>query len=130
MLLLFIMLAGIVVCLLCSYKKPFKSDIADILNIVLLTICMSVALVLCFIWIGKIFTEESARASNKVLYDSLLYQVENEVYENDIVKQKLYEKIIDWNTDLASYRKMTNNIFVGGLFYQYYYDFDFLPYPD
>ena len=49
-------------------------------------------------------------AENEQLYASLVYQVENEVYENDndLGKRELYKDIEEWNKELA-YRQATED---------------------
>lgn len=61
-------------------------------------------------------------------YDSLVYQYENDVYDNDndLGKRDLMEDIEAWNKDLAYYKKVQRNFWVG-IFYPNIYDsFDFI----
>jgi hypothetical protein len=62
-------------------------------------------------------------ASNKQIYDSLVYQLENELYENDndLGKKELYNQIQEWNKDLA-YRQNAQEDFWNGIFYANIYD--------
>lgn len=56
-------------------------------------------------------------------YESLTYQLENNLYDNDndIGKKALYQEIQEWNTDLA-YRKAAQRDFWIGIFYPNIYD--------
>lgn len=69
--------------------------------------------------------------ANKKLYESLTYQLENNIYDsgNNIDKAELYEKITDWNTDLARGKAMTHNIWVGVFWSDVYDEFDFIEFP-
>lgn len=69
--------------------------------------------------------------ANKKLYESLTYQLENDIYDSDnnIGKSELYEKITDWNTDLARGKAMTHNIWIGILWSDAYDEFNFIEFP-
>lgn len=70
-------------------------------------------------------------AANQQLYDSLVYQLENDLYDNDndVGKRELYEKVTEWNTDLARGQTMQHDEWVG-VFYPNIYDgFDFIQLP-
>lgn len=50
---------------------------------------------------------------NQVLRQQLIYQLENEVYKEDIIgTQQLYNQIKDFNSDLAFYHEIQNNIWI------------------
>lgn len=66
---------------------------------------------------------EAKIAANEQIYDSLVYQLENELYENDndLGKKELYNQIQEWNKDLA-YNQKTQRDFWNGIFYPNIYD--------
>lgn len=67
-------------------------------------------------------------ASNEQRYDALVYQVENEVYENDndVGKYELYNQVREWNEDLAKGKAMQNHFWFG-IFYPDAFDkFEFI----
>lgn len=70
--------------------------------------------------------------ANKKLYESLTYQLENDIYDSDnnIGKAELYEKITDWNTDLARGKAMTHNVWIGVFWSDMYDEFDFIEFPE
>lgn len=67
-------------------------------------------------------------ASNEQRYEALVYQVENEIYENDndVGKYELYNQVREWNEDLAKGKAMQNNFWIG-IFYPDIFDkFEFI----
>jgi uncharacterized membrane protein YgaE (UPF0421/DUF939 family) len=74
---------------------------------------------------------EAKIAANEQIYDSLVYQLENELYENDndLGKKELYNQIQEWNKDLA-YRQNAQDDFWNGIFYSNIYDqFEYITLP-
>lgn len=62
-------------------------------------------------------------ASNEQRYESLVYQFENDIYDNDndLGKKELYNQIQDWNEDVAKGQALQNDPWVG-IFYPDIYD--------
>lgn len=93
------------------------------------TTCMFA--ILCIIVFANWVTKESTHAANQQLYDSLTYQLEHDVYKDDSYgKSELYKQITKWNTDLAEGRILQDNIWIGALVPNYYYDFEFIEFPE
>lgn len=73
-------------------------------------------------------TAEAEVAKNCVRYDSLVYQLENNLYDNDndVGKKELYKEIREWNEDLAYFQNIQDNFWFG-IFYPNVYDqFNFI----
>lgn len=69
-------------------------------------------------------------ARKEQIYNSLVYQLENDLYDNDndLGKKELYDQIEDWNKDLAYYQNAQDNLWCG-IFYPNIYDqFEFIEY--
>lgn len=66
--------------------------------------------------------------SNKQRYNSLVYQLENDIYENDndLGKKELYDQIQDWNEDLARGKALQHDIWVGAFYPDIYDEFNFI----
>lgn len=79
--------------------------------------------------IGAHIGTEGLIDANKHRYESLVYQLENNLYDNDndIGKKQLYDEIREWNEDLAYGKSMQHDVWFG-IFYSNIYDnFDFIP---
>lgn len=87
-----------------------------------------VAIMLIFI-IVAILSVPSNIAANQQIYNSLTYQVENNLYDNDneVGKAELVKQITEWNTDLARGKYDQNNIWYGIFIPDIYDNFDFIP---
>ncbi len=72
---------------------------------------------------------EASIEANKQRYESLVYQAENNLYENDndLGKKELVNQIQEWNENLARGKTLQDDFWVG-IFYADIYDgFDFIP---
>lgn len=54
-------------------------------------------------------------AADQKRYESLVYQYENDMYDNDndLGKYELMQRIEDWNKELASYRAAQDDFWIG-----------------
>lgn len=67
-------------------------------------------------------------AKNQQQYNSLVYQLEHNLYDNDndLGKKELYDQIQDWNEDLAEGKALQRDIWVGAFYPNIYDEFDFI----
>lgn len=74
---------------------------------------------------------DAAVAENQARYEALVYQMENEIYENDndLGKKELYDEVREWNEDLAYGKAAMDNFWIG-IFYanEVYENFEFIDY--
>lgn len=66
--------------------------------------------------------------SNIKRYESLTYQYENNIYDNDndLGKKELMDAIQKWNEDLAFYKSIQHNFWVGILIPDVFDEFEFI----
>lgn len=105
------------------------SEVLYLICIIIGVVALVAALVLGICWIATVSTETGYAASQHQLYESLVYQAENSIFENDndLGKAELVKQITEWNTSLASNREMSKSIWIGFLYYQCYDQFEFIP---
>ena len=67
-------------------------------------------------------------AANEQRYESLVYQLENDLYDNDndLGKKELYNQIQNWNEDLAAGKSMQHDIWIGVFWADIYDHFEFI----
>lgn len=109
--------------------KAYKINNADIYFCSVTSVVLSIFLVACMIVcviannidaIGKVKEKEQ-------IYQFLTYQLENNIYDNDISKKMLYDQIQEWNADVAAGKARQRNIWTG-IFYPNIYDnFELIP---
>ena len=100
-------------------------DIALIVTTVVLAVIVGIMLIILLVNYG---TADGFVVANEQRYESLVYQLENDVYENDndLGKKELYDSIQEWNEDLAV-GKTYERSFWWGIFYPNVYEqFDFI----
>lgn len=75
---------------------------------------------ICIIFSGIIFLDmygniEGKIAQNNQKYESLTYQLENNLYDNDndLGKKELYNQISEWNEDVVYYQNVQDNFWFG-----------------
>lgn len=80
--------------------------------------------ILCVNYIGI----DGYIVKNQVRYDSLMYQYENCLYDNDndVGKKELMSEIQSWNEDLAWYKAIQRNLWIGIYIPNVYDQFDFI----
>lgn len=98
-------------------------------SIVTLTGVLSVVIsiiILCCSYIGL----DGKIAANQARYESLTYQYENDIYDNDndLGKKELMSEIQDWNEDLALARENQDDFWVGIYYPDIFDQFEFIEY--
>ena len=85
-------------------------------------------IMLIFVIVNNVGVEASIEA-NKQRYESLIYQAENNLYENDndLGKKELANQIQEWNEDLASGKALQDDFWVGIFYADIYDEFNFIP---
>lgn len=103
----------------CDYSGPF---------LVIAIIGFIVAIIMLIVIIIENTNVDAYVAENQMRYEMLVYQYENDIYDNDndLGKRDLMEDIQEWNEDLAYYREAQDDFWVG-IFHPNVYDqFEFI----
>lgn len=126
--LIFVVLLIIALASLLIYFKTCDKVITPIIC----GVSLALLAILSIMVICAHIMEPALYESNKQMYNSLTYQLEHYIYDsnNDIGKFELYEKITNWNTDLATGKIMQDNIWIGVFWHNYYDEFDFIEFPE
>lgn len=126
--LFWLVVLSVVVCLglavylekrFCDYSGPF---------LVIAIFGFIVAIIMLMVIIVENTNVDAYIAENQMRYDMLVYQYENDIYDNDndLGKRDLMEDIQEWNEDLAYYREAQDDFWVG-IFHPNVYDqFEFI----
>ena len=114
------------------YKKwdnyPYNKDWIEVVSMFVSVASALVVLIMSIFVIIANVGVEGKIASNEQRYESLVYQLENEIYENDndLGKYDLYNQIREWNEDLAIGKALQDDFWVGIFYADIYDEFDFI----
>lgn len=125
---IFLILIAISVIFLILNDKIWCEDWIFGVCLSALVFSVIIVLIMSVFVIDANFGIEGKIASNEQRYEALVYQVENEIYENenDVGKYELYNQVREWNEDLAKGKAMQNNFWLG-IFYPDIFDkFEFI----
>lgn len=89
---------------------------------------VDILMILCAIDVN--ISKEANVAGWQQRYDSIVYQLDNNLYDNDndVGKKELYDQIQAWNEDLAVNKVMQDNIWVGIFYPDVFDNFEFIPF--
>lgn len=91
-----------------------------------------IALLISTIGLASVYINADASVAKwETQYESLTYQLENNLYDNDndIGKKELMDEIRKWNGDLAYCKEIQRNFWVGIYYPNVYDNFEFIPLP-
>lgn len=124
------MLFWIFVILIIASIVLYQTSDMDLELVTFLTtaICVIAVVVSLVIMAIGYMGSDAEKAANKARYESLVYQYDNELYENDndVGKKELMADIEEWNADLAFYKAIQRNFWVGIYVPNIYDEFEFI----
>ena len=103
-------------------------DVINFISIALSVLFFIISAVLGVIAISASVGSESYLASMQEKRNALVYQLENDLYDNDndLGKKELYSEIVEYNCDVAKGKIMQNNIWVYNLYADVYDDLELI----
>ena len=121
------------IALIISFNK-FSNlwDVITSISIVLTVLFFIISAVLGVIAISASVGSESYLASMQEKRNALVYQLENDLYDNDndLGKKELYSEIIEYNCDVAKGKIMQDNIWVYNLYSDAYDDLELIEFDE
>ena len=116
---------GSIIWVRCDYEHEFLTGFTMVLS-VMLTLLLSVAILVSHIGL------EGQKAGLEQRYESLNYQFESSMYDNDndIGKKELMSEITDWNETLARKQANQRNFWLGIFTPNIYDDFKFIEFGE
>ena len=122
-----------VIVLIISFNK-FSNlwDAITSISIALAVLFFIISVVLGVIAISASVGSESYLASMQEKRNALVYQLENDLYDNDndLGKKELYSEIIEYNCDVAKGKIMQDNIWVYNLYSDVYDDLELIEFDE
>lgn len=97
------------------------------------TIAIVMGIVICIsgvILFESHVTKDACIAEYNQKYEALVYQMENNIYDNDndLGKKELYNEIREWNEDLAYLQNIQDNLWFGIYYPNIYDQFKYIEY--
>ena len=116
-----------------SFNK--SSDFWDVINFISLALAIlfgASSAILGAIAVSANVGSESYLASMQEKRSALVYQLENDLYDNDndLGKKELYSEITEYNCDVAEGKIMQDNIWVYNLYADVYDELELIEFPE
>ena len=107
-------------------------DVIGTISSVLFVLFFAASAVLGVIAISASVGSESYLASMQEKRNALVYQLENDLYDNDndLGKKELYSEIAEYNCDVAKGKIMQDNIWVYNLYADVYDDLELIEFDE
>ena len=107
-------------------------DVISFISIALSVLFFIISVVLGVIALSASIGSESYLVSMQEKRNALVYQLENDLYDNDndLGKKELYSEITEYNCDVAKGKIMQDNIWVYNLYSDVYDDLELIEFDE
>ena len=128
-------IVAIIGFMLAAIARNKYTDIWDVIGCISLTFAvlfLAASVILGAIAISANIGSESYLASMQEKRSSLVYQLENDLYDNDndLGKKELYSEITEYNCDVAEGKIMQDNIWVYNLYSDVYDELELIEFSE
>ena len=129
---IFVMVICLVIFIISSNKYDGVWDAISVISLVFAIIAFASSTVLGGISIVARAGADAYLASMQEKRSALVYQLENDLYDNDndLGKKELYSEITEYNCDVAKGKTMRNNIWLYNLYADVYDELELIEFPE
>jgi hypothetical protein len=109
-------------------NTKYDTDWLKIIGLIIVGVTVVAISISGFVMIDSYGDAEAMVAQNHKRYESLVYQLENNLYDNDndLGKKELYNEIREWNEDLAYYQNIQDSFWLGIYYPNVFDQFEFI----
>ena len=129
---IFVTVICLVIFIISSNKYDGAWDAINIISLLLTITAFVLSIVLGGISIIARAGADAYLASMQEKRSALVYQLENDIYDNDndLGKKELYSEITEYNCDVAEGKIKQNNIWVYNLYCNVYDELELIEFPE
>ena len=129
---IFVTVICLVIFIISSNKYDGAWDAISLISLVFSIIAFASSTVLGGISIVERAGADAYLASMHEKRSALVYQLENDIYDNDndLGKKELYSEITEYNCDVAEGKIKQNNIWVYNLYCDIYDELELIEFPE
>ena len=129
---IFVAVICFVIFIISSNKYDGAWDAINIISLLLAITAFVLSIVLGGISIIARAGADAYLASMQEKRSALVYQLENDIYDNDndLGKKELYSEITEYNCDVAEGKIKQNNIWVYNLYCNVYDELELIEFPE
>lgn len=129
---IFVMVICLVIFIISSNKYDGVWDAISVMSLVFAITAFASSMVLGCISIIAGAGADAYLASMQEKRSALVYQLENDIYDNDndLGKKELYSEITEYNCDVAKGKTMRDNIWLYNLYTDVYDNLELIEFPE